>query len=242
MGELVQRIRQFVPLGVELPAMDEQEIASLKIREEDLILLSQDLDGRGPWLEATVSLLHLLRASAKLMRPMGELVQRIRQFVPLGVKLPDLDEQEIASLKIREEDLILLSRNLDGRVPWLEGTVSPVHLLRASAKLKRPMGELVQRIRQFVPLGFELPDLEWQMPDQLQVTDDDVLMLSKHLDGELPMLQGDVPPLHLARAADLRNEPLTTTFARMKEFSSILGLNLPASDPEDWDLDTLFQL
>nr|MDJ0596748.1 hypothetical protein [Pleurocapsa sp. MO_226.B13] len=160
-------------------------------------------------------------------------------FVPFGLELPALDKQTLSDLSLSEDDLILLSQALNGYSPWLERTVPPLHLLRASGVLKRPVSEIVERLQLFVPFGLELPELNWQELFELRATADDFLMLSKHLNGDTPLLQGDVSPLHIARAADLRNEPVSATFERLKQFAPILKLNLPEENPESWDLDSL---
>nr|MDJ0592011.1 caspase family protein [Pleurocapsa sp. MO_226.B13] len=61
---------------------------------------------------------------------------------------------------LRPGDDILLSQDLNDRERdryshWLEGTVPPLHLLRASGVLKRPVSEIVERLQLFVPFGLE---------------------------------------------------------------------------------------
>jgi hypothetical protein len=168
-------------------------------------------------------------------------VHQLQRFIPIGLKMPLIDEQALSSLNINENDLILLSDNLKDYGNCLEGTVPLLHLQRASAKLKRPLCDVVQRFQQFVPFGLELPALDWKALLDLGVTDDDFLMLSKYLDGDIPLLEGNVSQLHIARAADLRNESVTETYARFKQFAPVFNLNLPEEDPESWNLDSPFQ-
>ena len=238
--EIVQRLQQFTPLGLKLPHLNVQNLASLDVDEEDIVLLSSNLNGQGPWLEE-VSFQDLLGTSTQLRRPIKEVVHRLQKFAPLGLKLPELNAQQISLLHNDKEDLLILSMDLDGQPPWLKDVVSLRHLLQASAKTNIPIKEIFQRLQKFVCLGLQLPEIDWQVFNNLEVTADDFLMLSKYLDGDMPLLQGDVSRLHIARASDLRNEPISVTFDRLKLFAPKLDLILPDDDPEHWDLDSLFQ-
>ncbi|MEM1227020.1 MAG: caspase family protein, partial [Planctomycetota bacterium] len=107
---------------------------------EDQIALSRDLNGQGPWLEGSVSAIHLLSASRKLEESLEATYARVRCYADLcSLELPAASADELSGLEPTQDDLIALSHDLNGQGPWLEGSVSAIHLLRASRKLEESL-------------------------------------------------------------------------------------------------------
>ncbi|GHJ12084.1 wHTH domain-containing protein [Micromonospora sp. AKA38] len=161
--------------------------------ENDLVLLSQDLDGRDPWLdpEATVLPSHLVTAATRLGVTPAEVASRLAEY---GFTIPAV----MLPTAVTFTDVGLLSRDLDGDTPWLDGTrtVPPGHVLLGARRTGLTHAQVHERLQ-----GFGLttrPDLP---PDD--VTSADLIILSVQLDSEPPWLDADLEVAvgHLVAAA-----------------------------------------
>jgi hypothetical protein len=110
---------------------------------DNVILLSRDLDGEAPWLEAgeRVPLGFLAAGAARTGRSVPEVAARLEA---LGFAVPDpgsLPEQ------LDDEDLALLSRDVDGQAPWLNPD-EPVELghLMAVFRAGRSVPDAIARL------------------------------------------------------------------------------------------------
>jgi hypothetical protein len=187
----------------------------------DLILASRDLDGSFPWLDQAepVSLVHLVRVAHRLQRDIADVAARLHV---LGYPLTPGCE----ALHTETDDLVLISRDLDGASPWLDPaeTVAAVHLVRAAEKAGRPASSVVSRLAQF---GFRCVAADL---DGASLSPDDLVMLSRDLDGSYPWLDPDRPvtTLHLLRAAESTNRPVAEVAARL----IALGHQVPVNPDE----------
>jgi hypothetical protein len=124
---------------------------SIESTMDDTRLLSTNLDGSTPWLEEDkiVPPGHVLFAANALRWTVEAVVDRLSQF---GYQCATTSSAITASV----EDLRLMSRDIDGRAPWLSADepVTAGHLLRASMELKKPVRNVAERLLQ---LGFQLP-------------------------------------------------------------------------------------
>jgi hypothetical protein len=226
-GAVLERLERFEALGLELPPGDSDELSDLYIEREDIVVLSENLDGEEPWIE-TVSPFHLLRAVLNKMEPPKDVLQRLERFAPLGIVLPSLGADELSDLSVEQEDRVLLSRDLDGREPWI-GTVSPFHLLRASAQTRQPVGAILARLERFAPLGLKLPSADHALLGELLITSEEIDLLPEELDDLLSSVD-KLPVIDLLYAALNLDEPVEAVLERLERFAP-LGLTLPPMDP-----------
>lgn len=225
-AEAAERARRFEAVGLTIPTVDADAVSDLRVEERDLILLSTDLDGMGPWISQDVTWFHLLRAARRLEEPLDRVVTRLRKFAPVGYAVPTRGKGPIKGLTVSEQDLALLSRDLDGYAPWVGETgVSFMHVFRASAKFGEPVAAILERLRPFLALGLILPDVDGDELGSLQVTDEDLIVLSENLDGTAPWVRR-LPIGHVLAAAHVRGEPVGTILKQLKRFAG-LGLPLP---------------
>ena len=94
-----------------------------------------------------------LRAAESLNESVGSVLRRLQRLAPFGLVAPDLSSDEFKNFMVTEEDLILISRDLDGQAPWIENTVSRDHLKNAALKLDKLEEEILSRFKQFESLG-----------------------------------------------------------------------------------------
>jgi hypothetical protein len=152
---------------------------------DDAILISWDLDGVSPWLDPgeQVSLGHLLSAKAKLG---GSVAQAVERLSYLGFIVPNVPK---LSVDLTDDDLTLMSRDLDGSGSWLDPD-APVpfgHVIGAAATLERSPAWVADRL---AALGFTVPDfLSWRA----DISSGDVTLLIQDLDGTGSLLNPRVP-------------------------------------------------
>ncbi len=137
------------------------QLKANELTRDDLIITSVDLDGSNPWLQLSEKVLlpHLLKASRRVRQPARDIAARLEQ---LGYTV-DVDLTAISVDKIRSNDLVFASNDLDGTRPWLdpEHPVSLSHVLAAAQKLHKPMSEVAARLE---VLGYRSPDLDVRLP------------------------------------------------------------------------------
>ncbi|MFI8303793.1 hypothetical protein ACIF80_10115 [Streptomyces sp. NPDC085927] len=130
---------------------------------DDAVILSENADGRAPWL-LWPYLGRALLAAKVLGRTPEEINDRIGELRGRESDLPDAGGFE-------EEDILLLSKELDARAPWLSerGASLLEHVLRAARVTGRSPQEIGERL---TLLGHEV-----QVPPALDVRDGDLLEL-----------------------------------------------------------------
>ncbi|MDH3998368.1 MAG: hypothetical protein OET90_05975, partial [Desulfuromonadales bacterium] len=207
------RILQYQDFGVELPdeLMDlcSEVVESYKLAWTPMLgmLLSDDLNGRGPWREsADVSLAHVVVLSSKLNQRLGKLVDSLESFKQMGFELPVVPEQ-VASVIPDKRLLMLLSNDFCGDGFWLYS--SNIHIgqiLGVSYNLNISPSELEGSLQQLRNIGFSVP----KVPEQSKVPDgNSTVLLSHWLSGESPWLDAaDIPMGHLLSASVDFEQPL----------------------------------
>ncbi|WP_285762018.1 hypothetical protein, partial [Nocardiopsis ansamitocini] len=128
------------------------------VEPDDVLIVSKNLDDGSPWLEVgePVSLVHVLAAANAVERTPEQVRARLAELgyghVPEG-ELP---------AQVSEDDLRIVSADLDGESPWLETgePVSLVHVLAAANAVERTPEQVRARLAELgyghVPEG-ELP-------------------------------------------------------------------------------------
>ncbi|MGC5383790.1 HD domain-containing protein [Micromonospora chalcea] len=202
-GRAAERLRQ---LGYRLLLQEFPDT----IAENDLVLFSRDLDSQQPWLDpgATVPPSHLLAAASKLELTPNQVASRLEKY---GYTIPALSLPETVTFT----DLGLLSRDLDGDTPWLDGAtiIPPGHVLLGAKRTGLTHAQVHERLRRF---GLAtMPDLP---PDD--ITSADLIILSLQLNSEHPWLDVDRPtPVgHLVAAAHRTGLSPARVAERLREF------------------------
>jgi hypothetical protein len=153
---VLEHVRRFEPLGLVVPAPEPNQVDSIQLTIEDLIVLSKNLNGLPPWIGNTVPFSRIMRSAVRLCQPVGAVLRQLGRFVPLGMVLPAVDPGDYDDLRVGYNDLIALSEDRDGQAPWLEAV--PADQLRRAARVVRQTPEqLLERLQRFAPLGLSLP-------------------------------------------------------------------------------------
>ncbi|SEQ33244.1 HD domain-containing protein [Lentzea albida] len=160
----------------------------LTVRFEDLILLSVDLDGEGPWLDSdhhalaqsdnTVPLGHVLAAAAKLGTPPAEVAERLSELGLNSQKaaLPSRVERRDAQLlaQVVPREISLLYRHWMFAWLGLERPVSTRHLMLQSRSTTLTPAEVASRLS---ALGFAVTDPQ-HLPSSIDEIDEKLLHVS----------------------------------------------------------------
>lgn len=89
-AKILTRLQKLAPLGFKIPIIDLELLNDLIVTQADLIVLSQDLDGLEPWINAEVSDFHITCASERLNEPVKVTLERLHRFSAiLNLKLPE---------------------------------------------------------------------------------------------------------------------------------------------------------
>jgi hypothetical protein len=148
------RLQRFIHLGVEIPNLDPNLLGDFTANLDDLTVLSQDLDQNEPWLESEISLHHIFRISMWLKTPVTNILSRLQRLAPLGFIVPEVNTETLEDLIVTQADLIILSQDLDGTEPWIEGEVTDFHLTCAAQRLNEPIEVTLKRLDRFAKIGF----------------------------------------------------------------------------------------
>ncbi|GAA2232840.1 hypothetical protein N1031_08720 [Herbiconiux moechotypicola] len=141
--------------------------------DDDIVMLSRDLDGQPPFLSAAVAYrtAHVRRAARELGYSESEARERFKTygvtFSPTGVEPPLDSVSEKAALRrlpvpvhefsrVRPRHLRMISRDADGQQPWLDPTLPvPAWMVAVHARGKRSIDEVISDYRW---LGFTVDD------------------------------------------------------------------------------------
>ena len=148
LGDLARRLTL---LGLQL-AWPEESIIPRDCTSLDVVLLSQNMDGKSPWLtNSQVPLGHLIAASARLEMPIEKVARRLSQF---GFVVP---EAKVLPSRIDGSDVYLASFMLNAKWPWISPgfPVSGLRVLLAANATHLDFAYIACRFRE---LGFTLAD------------------------------------------------------------------------------------
>jgi hypothetical protein len=197
-----------------------------RLSRDDLILLSQDLDGSHPWLDPGVPVpaVHLLRAAQRTALPAQDVAARLAF---LGHSL-DVPAGSLPTLRAQADDLVITSKDLDGNRPWLDQDrpVPLPFLLAASRAVRRSVAQVSERLTE---LGYE-PDPRAAGVTAEKVRTKDVTLISRDLDGVPPWIDADepVPIPHLLAASRKAGEPVADVAERLR------ALGFTVRDLDTW--------
>ncbi len=226
-GAIVARLRR---LGYTVD-IDLDRLPLEVVEPDDLVMLSNDLDAVYPWLDPAqpVPLIHVVRAAHRLGTDASTVAARL---AALGFPLAE----GCAALRTGSDDLLLISRDLDGVSPWLDRkeAVSPMHLLRAAERAGRSPAQIAD---QLISFGFDVPAVP---ASDVEITPQDLILGSRDLNGTPGWLDPTraVSTVHLLRAAEATSETVGAVAARLVALGFRVDVDpdhlmVDALDPDD---------
>lgn len=226
--EILARLGRFEKVGVKGPEIDPGKVKGLMVDDKDLTVLSQDLDGQPPWLQGKVPVHHLLRVAARFGVQVGEVVSRLEPFEPFDIVVPAGLDEAAQLFTLSEEEVRLLSKDLNGRDPWVASPIPIGHVLLVACKEGETVGEAAERLRRFEVVGWEIPTIP-EAAAGLEVPENDLVLVSSDFDGRYPWLDAEVRPARLANASFKFGEPVGKVCERVLRYQA-LGLSHPEVD------------
>ena len=177
----------------------------------------------------------VVRTAAKLHEPVDRTLKRLQRFVPVGLRIPEVDLSTVENLTVTEDDSIALSQNLQTHLPSVGDRVPPAHLFLISSHFGDPIAVVLSRLARFRPLGLKLPEIDVAAVNQFRkLSYEDLAVLSKHCDGRWPWLEGTITRSHVVRAAEAIYESHEETLQRLRRLAC-LGLTIPEGDLDTWE-------
>jgi len=209
------------------PSVDVEAIGKLTITSEDLRLLSYNHDEKSPWVEGSLSVIHVLRSASALDKPVKWVLDRLGEFEPVGIKVPEIDIEAASQIDIDRDDLVLLPSGGEAdRLAAVPADLSAVQILYAASKLSKPVDKILERLRRFEAVGVKLPEIDPAQVKGLMVDGRDLTMLSVDLDARAPWLQGEVPVTHVLQASKQLEETVGSVVERLASFEPC-GITIP---------------
>ncbi|WP_324293062.1 MULTISPECIES: FHA domain-containing protein [Sorangium] len=172
--------------------------------------------------EDAIAFPQLLFAAVRTGLPLDYLLESLSWLTSLGVRLPP----PTGIWEWGTEDVLVLSKNLDGRPPWVGPTIDAGHLLRAAHQLALPLGSTLDRAARLARVGYRL-DVPASNADAGAIAKEDLVVASVRLDGEAPWLRGRVDAAHVEAAAAANRETPEVTWRRLQRLAAVLALELP---------------
>ena len=228
---LVERARELagaglVELSEKVRTLNVGGLQGLGPSLEDCLLLSEDGDGRPPWVEK-VGGPQLVGAAGKSGVPPSQLLGRAKQLANAGLAdlsgaLASVDFGKLEKLELTTHDRLLLSRDSDGNPPWVE-KVGPRQMVGATRESGVPLSQLLGRARQIAEAGLVelsegLASADFDQLERFDLTPGDWRILSRFLDGESPWAEELGLP-HLACAAKQLHVPISQVLGRAREMA-----------------------
>ncbi|MGC4925326.1 caspase, EACC1-associated type [Streptomyces sp. DT117] len=206
-------------LGISVPAAPFP-----RLTEDDLRIISKDLDGRSPWLhpQEAVHISHIILAANTTRHTIAHVTDHL---TTLGYRTP---ETTVPSAE--PDDLRILSRDLDGSSPWLQpaAPVSPAHITTAAAITGRSPDDVTTRLGE---LGFfvDTPPLE-------HLSDQDLHIIGADRGTVAGRLAADrvVPPAHIIEVSGSTGLSVEQIARRLASLGYKVPTHpLPSQNPED---------
>ncbi|NES21606.1 MAG: hypothetical protein F6K41_22430 [Symploca sp. SIO3E6] len=224
--EILQQLQRFATLGLECTSVDQNISDNLLVTEEDLIAFAEktDREEKEPWDKKYIPIAQLVLASARINEPIAQTLARYRKFTLLGLAIPEASPKSLVNLMATPEDVVIFSSELDGKYPYPEqedNKLSLSHLVQAAKKLSEPISATWKRVERFVPLGIDLPKIDIESWENLNIS-------SEELDAYKPFLDAighPKPDWNLAAAlvfaATRLHETVAQTFNRLQNLKEL---------------------
>jgi caspase domain-containing protein len=162
LSEIVNIAQSLTHFGVRVPNLHLIE-SSRPPSQQELILLSEGLDGTSPFLD-TISVGHLFYASKKVPMSLEEICEAAQALERFEITVPNI-LQFINVFSFAEDMTVLLSEDLDGRPPFVDA-LSADHLIDAAVKLKKNITQLMELTRPLSEMGIVVADISILEPKQ----------------------------------------------------------------------------
>ncbi|MFG1754072.1 HD domain-containing protein [Streptosporangium sandarakinum] len=175
-------------------------------------------------------------------RSLGEFLLILDPYRGLGAPIPDPDEtarRDLAKVfpDAYDADLLRVFRRKgsfedDDQSDHYVSTISPLFLVQTAGRYGWTVTEAHRRFARLAPLGLTLEYPADACPDEI-VHWQDLLAVTRYLDGQEPALQGAVGEAHIAEAAADLEEPAERVRERLHRYAPLFGFHLDEESAVD---------
>ena len=238
----VQRFHKFSLLGLKIPEINLDHLDLIEISEEDIIALSRRIDEvvddleegkiswRKPWLEDKISVSQVVLTSTRLNESIADSISRFEKFRPVGLQIENSYDRNLEKVKVNPEDIIALSKSLDGEEAWQSNWISPAQIAFAAKRLNEPITSTLLRFEKFSCIGLDLPYIDLDTLGNFEATEEDFIMLSKgNIGDRTAWAERQISVAQIVQASWRLKEPLDEILKRLQKFVP-LGLSIPEVD------------
>ncbi|GAB3276752.1 hypothetical protein GCM10027456_68000 [Kineosporia babensis] len=165
----------------------------------------------------------------------AEYLERLEPGRALGAHLPELDQAQQAMLTDRpadRHDAEILQQVDQFGIESTLGEVTALHLVQIAGRYGWTLSQAHQRLARFTPFGVELQYPAQACDDQI-VFWQDLLVITEYLDGQAPVLSGNVSRSHLARCVEEVGDPVQTVISRLRRFAPLFGYQIDLLEESD---------
>ncbi|WP_170321609.1 HD domain-containing protein [Acrocarpospora pleiomorpha] len=153
-ADLLRRLRKFAITELNLTELRRCPPLSRTFEKEEKPLL-RALAAWTPPGQPTPLLVAgwLVKTSSQLDKPLGEVLRLAEELAPEGWIAPLLDLGTLADKICTAAEVKLVSVELDGQPPWVQGDLQPDHIAHASSELGRDIEQVLEMCDRLSPLG-----------------------------------------------------------------------------------------
>ena len=205
----LKHFSKYIQFGLSLPNRINLESVRTKVTQSSIKFASPNLKVVPPFFQNHIPLGHLWFCSLKLKKKIDEIYSKVDPMRFLGYNLPKLDSAILNSGSIGEKELRLLSQNLDGCFPWVKERISISHFLYVCLKMEESVSRIYQRFQSIGKLGFEIPQIDKSILQNYVLREEDLLLLSKNMNGEYPLFHDMIPIYHIRSVSSYRQISLS---------------------------------
>ncbi|MDW5322522.1 caspase family protein [Plantactinospora sp. KLBMP9567] len=239
-GAVTEYLRTLLPDTIDLSQLPTEALTSVATChhwEERLALI-------GPWHRTSepdaepswqLGAGDIVVAASSARQSVGEFLDDLEPYRALGAPLPELDKATLAAFRDLvpdRYDRALLTRIDQHGQEFYRDTVDALELIQVAGRFGWTVAYAHQRLARFVPLGVTLDYPVDACPDDL-VHWQDLLVVTRYLDGQAPALCGTVGPAHVAAAADEVGESTGQVRARLRRYAALLGFQVDEPGTRD---------
>lgn len=159
---------------------------------------------------------------------LGGFLPMLQPYRELGAPVPEPDERTHAALNEvfpdeYDEDMLMVFDE-DGEETYIS-EIDPLRLVQIAGRLGWTPAETHQRMSRLVPIGLRLEYPGDACPDET-VRWQDLLLLTRHLDGHEPAVTGRVTTAHVAVAAEETGESTDWILDRLRLYAPLFALTV----------------
>jgi hypothetical protein len=197
--------------------------------EERLVLLGNDFSFDEHEVYWSLRPACVVSGSILARRSITAFLDWVEPFRELGAPLPTLDEatRQLLDdpLPDRYDRAMLFAVDQRSGHEKPVDVITPLRLMQVAGRFGWTLRQAHDRMARLQPLGLRLHYQAGVCPDEI-VSWQDLLLVTQHLDGQEPVVAGQVAQSHLESGAEEVNESVDEVRTRLRRYAPLFGFSL----------------